>query len=84
MFGNGLASIFCNFVKFITLLAFPYDTKDPSTKHNAYIGAVVFCSICSFLMFLTILIQICVLNRNRFYIYHFDWNAVKAQQTLKK
>ena len=78
MFGNGLSAIFANFVRFVTLLIFPYNLADPSTKHNAYLGAVVFCTVCSLLMFLTILIQVFVLRKNRFYIFHFDWDAARA------
>lgn len=51
MFGNGLAALFCNGLRCITLIAFPYSNKDPSTMHNAYVGAVVFCAVCSGMMF---------------------------------
>lgn len=32
MFGNGLSAIFCNVLRAITLVAFPYDPNDESTS----------------------------------------------------
>lgn len=84
MFGNGLSSIICNAVRAITLIAFPYDTNNitPEAKHNAYLSAIVFCTFGSGLLGLSIIIQLFVLRKNKFYIYHFDW--IKAREEREK
>jgi hypothetical protein len=64
MFGNGLAAIFCNSLRAITLIAFPYDPEDSSTFHNSYLGAVVFCCICAAMMFSCVFVQLFILKDN--------------------
>lgn len=77
MFGNGLAAIFCNVLRAITLIAFPYDPEVPSTYHNSYVGAVVFCSINAGMMLSCVFVQLFVLKDNAFYIYYLDWIAAE-------
>lgn len=80
MFGNGLAAIFCNSVRAITLIAFPYDPEDPATEHNLYEGAVVFCCINAAMMFSCVFLQLFVLKDNAFYIYYLDWNVAEKER----
>lgn len=79
MFGNGLAAIFCNLLKALTLITLPYDPTDPSTDENAFLGSVIFIGTCASLLFSCVFIQLFLLRKNPFYVYHLDWTQAAVQ-----
>lgn len=68
MFGNGLAAIFCNTLRAITLVAFP---------NSMFTGALVFYLVAALMLAACVCLQLFFLKNHKFYIYYLDWEAAK-------
>jgi len=79
MFGNGIAAIFCNLLKALTLVVLPYDPTDSTTDQNAFLGSLIFIGTCAVLLFSCVFIQLCLLRNNPFFIYYLDWTKATPQ-----
>ena len=78
-FGNGLSAIACNILRAITLASFPTNSDDEAmNKQNSFLSAVVFMTIGALMLFMCVLLQITVIRKNPFFIYHLDWTAAKS------
>jgi hypothetical protein len=65
--GNGVAGIFCNILRAITLVTFPVTEGDPKAETNGFDSA-----LCFYIMILCSVLQV-MLARNKFAIYYLDW-----------
>lgn len=83
MFGNGVSGLSANVLRAITLIIFPLTGNEEENKKNSFKAALVFLSIGSVLLVISVFIQLFVLRSNKFYVYYLDWIAAeKAKKNL--
>ena len=83
MFGNGVSGLSANVLRAITEIIFPLTGTEEENKQNSFKAALVFLSIGSVLLVISVIVQVFVLNNNKFYVYYLDWIAAeKAKKNL--